>query len=158
MTSIVNLKKLLKLKVLQLVDPSENLKISYLEKSFDSLKSAKILKENSLYSDSIPLSYYSMYNSLLALLFKIGIKSENHNVSIFLLKKIFRLDNSDIIHSKKSRTQAQYYTSSDSSEQSTQYAVESAENFNYKIRDFIDRLTSDQIEEYRNKFKELLEI
>jgi len=39
----------------------------------------------------------------LALLFKVGIKSENHTASILLLKELFGLDNSKILNAKKER-------------------------------------------------------
>jgi len=45
MEESVNLKKLVKLNIVQIVEPSDNLMKSYLQKSEDSLKSAKILLE-----------------------------------------------------------------------------------------------------------------
>lgn len=74
----INLKKLARLKIIQLVEPSENLKKSYLEKSEKSLLSAKILLEKNQIEDSMTLSYYSIYNSLIGLLYRCGIKCENH--------------------------------------------------------------------------------
>ena len=74
---------------LELVEPSEEICTSYLEKAENCLKSAKLLLQNSLYENSISMSYYVMYNSLTALLFKTGVKCENHAASILLLKKLF---------------------------------------------------------------------
>ena len=51
------------------------------------------------------MSYYAMYNKLLSLLYKIGIKSENHFFSIFILKEIFDFDNELIVYAKKERIQ-----------------------------------------------------
>ena len=82
MKNKINLKKLNRLKILQIVEPSENLKESYLKKSWESLLSTKFLLEKSQYNDSISLSYFSMYNSLLVLFYSCGIKCENHNASI----------------------------------------------------------------------------
>ncbi len=61
------------LKKLKLVESSEEIKLSYLEKSDNSLRSAKILHKNNLFENSVSMSYYVMYNSLTSLLFKIGI-------------------------------------------------------------------------------------
>lgn len=83
------LSKLRKEGKLKLVEPSEEVKKSYLEKAKNSLRSAKILNENDLFENSISMSYYAMYNSLSALLYRIGIKCENHAGSIILLKVLF---------------------------------------------------------------------
>ncbi|MBI3190606.1 HEPN domain-containing protein [archaeon] len=87
------LSKLKKEGKLELVDPSEEICKSYIEKADNCLKSAKLLLEYSLYENSVSMSYYAMYNSLTALLFKVGIKCENHAGSIILFKKLFgRMD------------------------------------------------------------------
>ena len=70
------LKILKKERKLRLTEPSEEMKSSYLQKAENCLKSAKILSQNNLYENSVSESYYCMYNSLLASLFKVGIKSE----------------------------------------------------------------------------------
>lgn len=54
---------------LELVEPSDDVCNSYTEKSANCLKSAKLLLQNNLYENSIGMSYYAMYNQLLALLF-----------------------------------------------------------------------------------------
>lgn len=65
------------------------MKLSYLMKAENCLKSAKILFQGQLYENSISEAYYCMYNSLLSLLFKIGIKSENHSASVIIFDKLF---------------------------------------------------------------------
>jgi len=42
--------------------------------------------KNKKLEEAVSMAYYSMYYSLLALLFRVGIKSENHTASIFLLR------------------------------------------------------------------------
>ena len=75
------------------------------------LKSAKILFQSQLYENSTSEAYYCMYNSLLLLLFKIGIKSENHSASIILFDKLF--DNKEMVKiiswAKEERIDKQYY-------------------------------------------------
>lgn len=124
-------KQLLKEGKLELIEPSENICESYFKKARDCLKSARILLEHKLFENSISLSYYTMYNSLLALLFRIGIKSENHSASILLLKKLFSLnDLFDLISlAKKIRIDVQYYVSSKINESDAENLIEKAEEF-----------------------------
>jgi len=86
------LNKLKKEETLELVGPSGDICDSYSEKSANCLKSAKLLLQNNLYENSISMSYYAMYNLLLAFLFRVGIKCENHGGSILLLKLLFAED------------------------------------------------------------------
>ncbi len=74
---------------LDLVEPSDDICASYLEKAENCLKSARVLFQNNLFENSVSLSYYTMYDSLTALFFKAGIKCENHAGSILLFKKLF---------------------------------------------------------------------
>src|SRR3989304_8079399 len=83
------LKKLKRKGVIELVESSEEMKSSYLIKAENCLKSAKILFSSQLYENSTSEAYYCMYNSLLSLLFKIGIKSESHSASIILFERFF---------------------------------------------------------------------
>ena len=83
------LSKLKKERKLELAEPSEEICKSYIQKADNCLKSAKLLLEHDLYENSVSMSYYTMYNSLIALLFKIGIKCENHAGSIILFKNLF---------------------------------------------------------------------
>ncbi|KHO55255.1 MAG: HEPN protein [archaeon GW2011_AR19] len=154
----INLRKLVKLKILQIVEPSENLKNSYLQKSDDSLKSAKILSTNGQYADAIALSYFSMYYSVLALFYLIGVKSENHNASIFLLKRIFDIDNEVIKKAKFERKDKQYYPNFAVSEKEVLDALISAEDFNAEILNFITGLTFKDRDSYFKKAKDFLEI
>ncbi len=74
---------------LQECEPSENVTKAYLQRSNESLSSAKILLKIGNIKDSVALAYYSMYHLLLAALFRIGIKCENHTGAIILLKEVF---------------------------------------------------------------------
>ena len=95
MKELIFLKKLKKKGIIELVESSEEMKSSYLIKAENCLKSAKILFQSQLYENSTSEAYYCMYNSLLSLLFKIGIKSENHSASIILFDKLF--ENKDLV-------------------------------------------------------------
>lgn len=146
---------------LELVGSSEEICNSYLEKADNCLKSAKLLLQNNLHENSISMSYYAMYNSLVALLFKTGIKCENHAGSILLLKRIFdRADLFKIISfAKKERIDKQYYMVSKQNfvlaKESAQDMLSKAEDFLVKMKLEIKNLGNEEIEKQRKKFKTL---
>ena len=153
------LKKLKKKGIIELVEFSEEMKSSYLIKAENCFKSAKILFQSQLYENSTSEAYYCMYNSLLALLLKIGIKSENHTASIILLDKLF--GNKDLVKiiswAKEERIDKQYYTPAS---QSTSITKESAKEnistmiaFNPKIIALKNNLKSEEINKIRGAIK-----
>lgn len=156
MKKIGFLTSLFKKDVLEIVEPSEEIKESYIKKSENSMISAKILLKNEQLENSIALSYYGMYNMLTALLFKTGIKCENHNGAIMILKEVFDFDNQDILNAKKERVDKQYYTDFYITREDVIDAIKNAEIFNNKLIDFISRVNNKDIQNYRNKLKEII--
>lgn len=153
------LNKLKKEGKLELIDPSEEIEASYTGKSNNCLRSAKLLLNNDLYENSIGMSYYAMYNSLLSLLFKIGVKCENHGGSIFLLK--FFLERSDlydiISNAKSERIDKQYYVTTERDETTKEIAndlLKDAEDFVLKIKVFAGSLSNDKVNEFREEFRD----
>jgi uncharacterized protein (UPF0332 family) len=146
---------------LKLVEPSEEMCSSYLEKSDNCLKSARLLFQNNLYENSISLAYYTMYNSLSALFFKIGIKCENHAGSILLFKKLFaRIDLFKIISfAKEERIDKQYYITSKTNfvltKESALEMIKKAEDFLIQIKLIIKNIRNEEIENLRKKFKHI---
>ncbi len=126
---------------MKLVEPSEEVKNAYLTKS-------KL-------EEAISMAYYSMYYSLLALLFKVGIKSENHTASIILMKLLFGLDNSEIMKAKKERIDKQYYVDFEIAESDVEELIKIAEDFNARLYDLSEKLSRSEIEEARRKFGDL---
>jgi uncharacterized protein (UPF0332 family) len=152
------LNKLKEEEKLEEVEPSEEVSNSYLEKADNCLASAKLLFENNLYENSVGLSYYTMYNSLLALLFKSGIKCENHSASILLLeilfnqKELFKV----ISDAKEERIDKQYYITTEKTDLTKESAEElflKAENFLIKIKLVIKNLKNEEIEKFRENFE-----
>ena len=141
---------------ISLVDPSDEIKESYIKKSASSLKSAKILLENTQVEDTVPMAYYSMYNMLTALLYKIGIKCENHSASVIILKELFGIDNSKISSAKTERVDKQYYVDFEITKEEVENLVKSAEQFDSMLYGFIDKLTVKQASEYKKEFEESL--
>ncbi|MBM3199982.1 HEPN domain-containing protein [Candidatus Woesearchaeota archaeon] len=140
---------------LKAVEPSEEVKEAYLTKSESNLSSAKLLLENDKLEESVYLAYYSMYNSLLALLFRVGIKSENHSASIILLRKVFDIDNPDISFAKRERVDKQYYVDFHVTKEDVEELIEKAEDFNKWLLDFLSKLTNERIKLYQEQFKKL---
>lgn len=153
------LNKLKKEEKLELIDPSGEICNSYLEKSDNCLKSAKILLKNKLYENSVSMSYYAMYNSLTALFFKTGIKCENHSGSILLFKILFQKKwlFGTISFAKKERIDKQYYVTSKQeftlTEELTKDMLQKAENFLIQMKLLIKRINTEEIEKIRKKLE-----
>lgn len=141
---------------LQAVAPSESIKDSYLAKSGSNLISAKILLENNRLEESVGLAYYSMYHMLTALLFRVGIKCENHAAAIILLESVFGIDSKEISFAKDERIDKQYYADFHIAKEDVAEAIETAEEFDKKLLDFISRMDSQKVAEYNKKFQSLI--
>ena len=75
-------------KQIEIVESSEEISKSYLEKSNNSFKAANLLFDNNLFEESISLAYYSVYNTLMALFFKVGMKCKNHTCFFNIVERI----------------------------------------------------------------------
>jgi uncharacterized protein (UPF0332 family) len=150
--------KLKKQDKLEVVEPSENVCNSYLKKADDSLKSAKVLLQNNLYENSVSMSYYAMYNSLAALLFKVGVKCENHSGSIILFKILFgRIDlHKTIKFAKKERIDKQYYVDFILTKESAIDLLKKAEDFLVKMKLIIKNIGNEDVKKLRGKLRDIL--
>lgn len=153
--------RLKKQKRLEIVEKSQEMCESYLLKSENCMKSARILSKESIYENSIIDSYYAMYNCVLALFFKCGIKCENHTGSIIILKEIFNLPRlaEPLKDAKKSRIDSQYYipnTKEEADQDSAEKAIKKSEEFILQLKTFISAIKTSEMERIR-KDLELLE-
>ena len=100
------------------------------------------------------MSYYAMYNSLVALLFRMGIKCENHSASIVLFKKLFgRTDLfKTISFAKKERIDKQYYVDFTMTRGSAKDLIKKSEDFLTEIKLMIKNIKNEDIQLVRNKF------
>lgn len=157
------LKKLKRKGIIELVEPSEEMNSSYLIKAENCLKSAKILFSSQLYENSTSEAYYRIYNSLLSLLFKIGIKSENHSASIVLFDKLF--ENKELVKviswAKEERIDKQYYVETQQivkvTRESCNEMILKAEDFLVKMKLIISELSNEKISSARKTFVEMLD-
>jgi len=132
---------------------------AYIKKSSDYMKMSKLVYINKFYEGSVINAYYSMYYTSLALLFKCGIKSENHGGTILLLKRLFNIDIKIISQAKKDRIDSQYYTRDnvgiEVNEKIASQAMKDAETYCNEIKVIIERLTNTQIGKVRKEFEEI---
>lgn len=148
---------------LNLVESSEEICKSYLEKADKCLKSAKILLENELFENSISMSYYSMYNTLIALFFRVGIKCENHSASIHLLKELFNKDDlyKLMLFAKEERIDKQYYVNSETNvsltKDSTKDMINKAETLTLQLKLLIKTLNNEEIDKIKVAFQNKIE-
>ena len=143
---------------LRIVQPSEEISTAYISKSHSNLNAAKILLDSAQLEECVTLAYYAMYNCVLALLFRCGIKSENHGASIIILKKIFgepKLE-SMISFGKKERIDKQYYIDFSLTKKDSDDMLIMAEEFIIQCQIVINKLTHTRIDEIRLKLAEEL--
>ena len=162
MNDLIFLRKLKRKRIIELVESSEEMKSSYLTKAENCLKSAKILSQNQLYENSISESYFCMYNSLLSLFFKIGIKSENHSASISLFDKLFgKKDLVKIISwAKSERIDKQYYIETQQiikvNRVSCDEMILKAEDFLIKMKLLLNEMSNEDVSTARISFVKML--
>lgn len=160
MKSLNFLTKLKKEGKLELVDASDDIAESYAIKSKNCLLSTKILFERDLYENSVGEAYYSMYDIMLSLLFKCGIKCENHSAAVILLKELYSYNElSNILKkAKEERIDKQYYVvgkpTNPVNKDLAEDMVKNAEAFILELKVIISKLTEADIKQIRNKFEE----
>ena len=143
---------------LEIVEPSEEVSESYLQKSDSHFESAKILLEKEKLEESVSMAYYGMYHSLLALLFKCGIKCENHAASILLLKELFNENDlaEEISFGKKERIDKQYYTDFDITKLDCEDMIKKSEKFITELKGVIKQLNEEKTSRIIEDLKEAL--
>ena len=96
---------------LEIVESSEQMSLSYEKKGVECREVANLAFNNGYFESEITQSYYSMYNNVLSLFFKCGIKCENHSASAILLKEFFNQKDLSLIFSKakEERIDKQYF-------------------------------------------------
>ena len=96
------------------------------------------------------------------MLFKIGIKSENHSASIILFEKLF--DNKGLakiaLWAKEERIDKQYYVETQQiikgTKESCNEMVIKAEDFLLRLKTLISELSNEKISQIRKSFEGLL--
>lgn len=155
------LNKLKKKEVLEIVEPSNEISKSYLIKSEKCNQVAKLAFNAGIYENAISEAYYSIYNTVIALFYKCGIKCENHSAAVILIKQLFNCNNLHKIffEFKKDRIDNQYYIPVLNAEPITKEMcnerLKTAQKFNMELRIYMEKLTLEDIKKIRTDFEEL---
>jgi len=149
------LRKLGKRKALQLVQPSPEIRDAYLRKSQSRLEAARHLLTIDKFEESAEMAYFSIFHSVMALFFACGIKCENHTVAGWLLSDVFGLDSTVFESARKERLDKEYYVPAAPVRPDVEALIRTAESFNGVLLDKIERLTREDIETYRKRFRKL---
>jgi uncharacterized protein (UPF0332 family) len=139
-----------------LVVPSMEIAGSYLAKSDSFLDSARILREAEHLEEAVSMAYYSMYHAMTALLFRTGIRCENHAGAIMLLDELFGMDISALDDAKRMRVDTQYYVDRTISMEDVEELIRVAGDFHDLVHDRIDRITGDEIARVRKAMGRIL--
>lgn len=142
---------------IRIVEPSTQVQEAYRKKSESYLISAKILLENGRLEETVSMAYYSMYYMVLALLFKTGIKCENHSGAVILLESLYGIDNSRIVAAKRDRIDKQYYVDFAITAEDVRDSIEEAEVFYADLFDYTERLHQGDISRLREEAVRLLD-
>ena len=159
MRSLNFLDKLRKEGKLDLVEPSEEISKSYLIKSDNCIRVAKLAYSDGIYENAVSEAYYSIYNTVQSLFFKCGIKCENHSAAVILIKVLFKLKNLYLIFSdfKKDRIDNQYYIPAPKEtlieREKCHERIRAAWGFNLELRVYIGKITNQEINEIREEFR-----
>jgi uncharacterized protein (UPF0332 family) len=161
MKSLNFLIKLKKEGKLEIVEISKEMSTSYEKKGIECREVAKLTFNSNYFESAITQSYYSMYNNLLSLFFKCGIKCENHSASAIILRDIFNQKElyEEFSKAKEERIDKQYYTPASQSTPLTKEFANQTINlmtsFNPKIIALKINLNSEEINKIREKINSL---
>src|SRR3989344_8260436 len=157
MKSLDFLNKLKKEGKLELVESSEPISLSYEKKGIECREVANLAFNNGYFESAVTQSYYSMYNNVLSLFFRCGIKCENHSATAIILKEFFNQKELYFIFSKakKERIDKQYYITpfqnNPSTKESAREMIRISMNFNPRIIAFKNNLKLEEIKKIREK-------
>ncbi|NQV09472.1 HEPN domain-containing protein [Candidatus Woesearchaeota archaeon] len=140
---------------LKLIEPNEEIAISYLREAKTSLKRAeKNFEDGDLLWTTVVI-YYAEYYSLYSFLQRIGIKCENHFCSILAIALLLGKDKTETINKHKSkRVDAQYYMKIGKKEE-VKKMLQEAKRFVIGFDNFISNLTNNDIKFYGKQLKKL---
>ena len=140
---------------LKVVEPNKEIALSYLGEAERTLsKIENLIEENDFVWASVRI-YYCAYYSLYSFLQMIGVKSENHDCSIELVKELLDKDFiGEIVSFKKGRIDSQYYFKTGQKEKLSGFYLQ-VKNFYLDFREIIESLTDEDIKDFRDKMNKL---
>ena len=150
---------------LQLIEPNENMAISYLYMAEESISTLQGAEKSKLWTAT--MTYYIFYYSLYAFMIRMGVKCEIHSCSLVFMQQFLKevYTQQDMTMIKKAfsaRSDLQYYTDRPVKEEIIEETKRYCKDFYIKTKDVLAKLSEQQIEtirndliSYRNQFKDM---
>lgn len=139
-----------------MTEPQANVAVSYLAEAERTLSKIKPLIDEGDFVWADVRIYYCAYYSIYSFLQRIGIKSENHDCAIGLAEELLGkelLKNMELF--RKNRIHSQYYLKTGQKSRLIEnYSL--AKKFYLKFKEIISRMSDEDVKNYRNKIKELM--
>lgn len=141
---------------LKFIEPNKELAVSYLNEAEKTLsKINQLINEEDFLWASVRI-YYCAYYSIYSFLQKIGVKSENHDCAIELIKEFFSNDLlKNIDKFKEDRISSQYYLKTGQKNKLNDNYFQVKE-FYLKFKKVINEISEEDVKDYRNKLNEML--
>ena len=146
---------------LEIVELSEHISNSYLIKSNKCTIAAKAVFDVGVYENAVSEAYYSMYNTVMALFFKCGIKCENHSAAAIIIRNFFKLEKLHQTFSKikQERIDNQYYLIPENTEplskEQCREMLDTAQKFNAELLYFLKKIKLEEINIIRKEFEKI---
>jgi uncharacterized protein (UPF0332 family) len=143
---------------LQLIEPSENLYMSYMRMARESLASMNANVAVGIKRWAIVAAYYSRYHALYALFSKIGIKCEVHDCTIAAAKLLLNIKSAlakEIDSAKIQRINMQYYADRTVTDKEYAENIKSVPSFVLEVEKLASGMTSKDIGDIRKRFESL---
>lgn len=146
---------LMQAKGMEAVEPNENLRVAYLLKSEDALKTLQKIDSKDW---RLTTAYYCIYLALYSICMKIGIKSEIHTCTIAFAKEYLRkyLTDSDIELLEvafSARIDAQYYTNKHIPDAKYDFVMKGVSSFYVKCKNL--HITEKEAKDIRSAISDL---
>lgn len=144
-------------KGMKLVEPNDNLALSYLKMAENALGTMNREREHNL-TFTISACYYSMYYSLYAVLMKISIKCEIHSRTLevmkFALSNFYSKEDVKIIHHAFDlRNIAQYYVEKVIKKGDSDFIMMKAPFFFNKSKEILVKINENDVKILREQLK-----
>lgn len=142
---------------LKIVEPNKEVAFAYLEEAEKTLSKIKELIEEEDFVWASVRIYYCAYYALYSFLQRIGIKSENHDCSIELVRELLgEKFIRDIEQFKEERVRAQYYLKTGQKENLLKL-YPAVKNFYLFFKEIVKNLSDSEAEEHLKKVREMNE-
>jgi len=143
-------------KGLELIEPNGNMADSYIKMAEESITALNAVKQSRMWT--AVTSYYIFYQSLYALMLKIGVKCEIHSCSLEFMKRFLTefYSKEDIDAIKKAfdaRNDLQYYADRPVDDKIIEETSKHCKQFYIKTKDILTKITEAQIQVIREKLK-----